>query len=84
MTVELTTRLDDEVVAHLRAEAARAGIDPDTYLGRVLTADYRAAHGTREERIARAEALTAATVHAWNRAGRPEDGGVDFEDVFGR
>ncbi|GLW54707.1 hypothetical protein [Kitasatospora phosalacinea] len=84
MTVELTTHLDDDLVAHLHAEAQRAGVDLDTHLGRVLAADYRAAHGSREERAARARALAAAAVHEWNGAGRPEGGGVDFEDVFGR
>ncbi|WP_457034188.1 hypothetical protein [Kitasatospora sp. P5_F3] len=84
MTVELTTHLDDELVDHLRGEAARAGVDLDTHLARVVTADYLAAHGSRAEQIARAAALTAAAVQAWNREGRPEGDGHDFEDVFGQ
>ncbi|MFE0457755.1 hypothetical protein ACFW1A_00660 [Kitasatospora sp. NPDC058965] len=84
MTVELTARLDDRLVDHLRGEAARAGVDLDTHLSRVVTADYLAAHGTREAQIARAAALTAAAVQAWDRDGRPEEGGSDFEDVFGQ
>ncbi|MGY0466643.1 hypothetical protein ACW14Y_41260 [Kitasatospora sp. cg17-2] len=82
MTVELTTQLDDELVRDLRERAASAGIDVDTLIGRVLTADHLAASGTREERIARATALAAAAVHDWNRAGRPEGDGVDFDDLF--
>ncbi|MFJ9518462.1 hypothetical protein ACIRPK_09380 [Kitasatospora sp. NPDC101801] len=84
MTVELTAHLDDALVAHLQQEAERAGIDLDTYLSRVLTADHLAARGTREAQIARAAAHTAAAYHSWDRAGRSEDGALSFEDVFGR
>ncbi|MFB7678204.1 hypothetical protein ACFC26_43095 [Kitasatospora purpeofusca] len=59
MTVELTPRLDDELVRDLREPAASAGI------------------------VARATALAAA-LHDRNRAGRPEDDSVDFDDLFPR
>ncbi|MDH6130056.1 hypothetical protein [Kitasatospora sp. GP82] len=84
MTVELTARLDDALVARLQQEAEQAGIDLDTYLARVLTADHLAAQGTRAEQIARASAHTAAAYHSWNTAGRPEDGVLTFDDVFGQ
>lgn len=81
MTIQL--ELPDQLEEYVAEQAARAGVSPQDYVIRLLAADRSAAAGTQEDRIDRASALAAVTYRAWNAAGRPEDGALTTDEVFG-
>jgi hypothetical protein len=68
---------------HVAEQAARVGLSPQEYVIRLLAADQSAAAGTRADRIERAGALAAVAYRAWTAAGRPEDGALTTDEVFG-
>ncbi|GAA1239920.1 hypothetical protein GCM10009665_33470 [Kitasatospora nipponensis] len=81
MTIQL--ELPEQLEEYVAEQAARAGLSPQDYVIRLLSADQSAAAGTREARIDRAGALASAAYRAWNAAGRPEAGALTTDEVFG-
>lgn len=80
---QLNSRVPIELADRVRLAAERAGMDIGDYVASVLEADLAAASGSPEMREARARMHAAVAYKKWLGDGRPEQGSMDMDEVFG-
>ncbi|MFB8026008.1 MULTISPECIES: hypothetical protein [unclassified Streptomyces] len=76
---QLTVSVDEGLVAEVTKSADQHGLPVDEYVAAVLRAAQTP--GVAREELARE--LARGSYQTWDTAGRPEDGAMSMEEVFG-